>query len=216
MVNGQSCPPVLRPEERHSKVESVIAALQFHGVENAQLLATLGIAVSAALLAYGVWRLTLGRRGQPAIRPAGGAALPALAAIGAGLVALGLSVFAAYAMPMARTAQRVLWMLLMCGIVALGSDELPLTVAAHSKETDRLARQSELLRTLAAAREGGRYAELSALPEIVDTLVQRSQRLTVPLPAAAIYPLYNFPVLFFVLVGLLSAEWLLHRRWQLQ
>lgn len=100
---------------------------------------------------------------------------------------------------------------------ALGADALPLIVAPHSQEAERLARDTATLKAVAAARDG-RYAELAALPDVVNELIQRKQaRLLPPMYIGARqFDLYNFTLLFLVFVGLLTAEWLLRRSWQLQ
>jgi hypothetical protein len=98
---------------------------------------------------------------------------------------------------------------------ALGSDSLPLTVAPHSAETDRLAKDTETLKGIAAVRRG-RYAELAALPEIVDAIIDRKQKQLLPAPPARRFGLYNFTLLFLVFVGLLTLEWWVRRSWQLQ
>lgn len=97
----------------------------------------------------------------------------------------------------------------------LGADSLPLTVLGKNIETEKLARDTELLKAI-AAQSKGQFAELSALPDVVDQIVQRSRNRVVPPPAAQSYSLYNFPLLFILFVGLLTTEWLLRRGWQLQ
>ena len=98
---------------------------------------------------------------------------------------------------------------------AIAEDALPVVVAPYSKETDRLARDGATLKAVAAASRG-RYAELSRLPDVVDAIIQRQQSRLPPPPAAVERPLYNFTLLFLIFVGLLTAEWLLRRNWQLQ
>ena len=97
----------------------------------------------------------------------------------------------------------------------LGADELPLTVAKRAKETDRLARDAASLKAIAAAAKG-RYAELAELPEVIDQVIARQAGRIMPAPKPTEYDLHNFPILFFVFVGLLTAEWLIRRNWQLQ
>lgn len=97
----------------------------------------------------------------------------------------------------------------------LGSDELPLIVAAHSKETDRLARNDAVLQAIAKARDG-RYVELAALPDVVDELIRRRAASMPPAPPAKQYSLHNFTLLFLAFVALLTTEWILRRNWQLQ
>jgi len=96
----------------------------------------------------------------------------------------------------------------------LGQDRLELTVADKSPETDRLARDAATLRAVAEA-SGGRYADLAELPGVVNELIER-RRAAAPTVPPRHYSLYNFVALFLLFVALLSAEWLLRRRWQLQ
>ncbi len=97
----------------------------------------------------------------------------------------------------------------------LGADSLPLTVAARSQETDRVARDAATLKAIADARRG-RYAELAALPEIIDEIIHRKGAALPPPPAARQLGLYNFTALFLIFVALLTVEWYLRRNWQLQ
>jgi len=97
----------------------------------------------------------------------------------------------------------------------LGQDRLDLTVADKSPETDRLARDAATLQALAKA-SGGRYADLAELPGVVGELIDRRRAAAAPTVPPRHYNLYNFTALFLVFVALLSAEWLLRRRWQLQ
>ncbi len=97
----------------------------------------------------------------------------------------------------------------------IAADQLPLIVAAHSKETDRLARNDVTLRAIAKLRDG-RYVELTKLPEVVDELIrQRAASMPAPPPEKQ-YSLYNFTLLFLAFVALLTTEWILRRNWQLQ
>ena len=98
---------------------------------------------------------------------------------------------------------------------ALGSDELKLIVAPHSRESDRLARDAKTLKAVAEATKG-RYAELSALPDVIDEIIARQKDRLLPAARPSQHRLYNFPLLFLVFVGLLTAEWLIRRNWQLQ
>ncbi len=97
----------------------------------------------------------------------------------------------------------------------LGEDRLPVIVAPHSRETDRLARDTATLRAIAARRDG-RYAELSALPDVIDQIIQRQRARLLPAPPARQVRLYNFTLLFLAFVALLTVEWVVRRRWQLQ
>jgi len=94
----------------------------------------------------------------------------------------------------------------------LGADALPLVVAPRSREMDRLARDTETLKAVGR----GRYWELAALPEVVDELIRRKRAVLPPAPPVRRVGLYHFALLFLIFVGLLTAEWLLRRSWQLQ
>ena len=96
----------------------------------------------------------------------------------------------------------------------LGSDELPLSVAPQSTELENLARNDKLLREI-AVKSQGRFAELSALPDLLDQIIAKQQETLGPLPAAKIRRLYNFPIFFILFVGLLTTEWILRRSWQM-
>jgi hypothetical protein len=98
---------------------------------------------------------------------------------------------------------------------ALGADELTVTVERQSRELQRLARNDELLRDLAVA-SAGQYADITGLPDLLDNIIDRHRRQAGPPPKAAVHRLYHFPLLFIAFVVLLTAEWLLRRRWQLQ
>ena len=95
----------------------------------------------------------------------------------------------------------------------LGTDVLPLRVDAHLLEMDRLARNNGSL-TLIAEKSGGRYADLSALPDLIDRLVERQKPLTSAAKAENVN-LYNFPLLFAAFAAFLTVEWMLRRKWQL-
>ena len=99
--------------------------------------------------------------------------------------------------------------------VELGTDELLLTAAPQSKELDRLARDAVTLQML-ASRSGGRYADVTGLPELLDQIIERHKAAGGPAPTPESMPLYNFTLLFLLFVGLLTGEWLLRRNWQLQ
>ncbi len=95
----------------------------------------------------------------------------------------------------------------------LGTDELPLYVAPHSAETDNLARDETLLRTI-ADDSGGRYADLSDLHDMLDEVISRHRALA-PKARAKSYRLFHFTGLFLLFVAILSGEWLLRRSWHL-
>ncbi|MCD6303677.1 MAG: hypothetical protein J7M21_01800, partial [Planctomycetes bacterium] len=101
---------------------------------------------------------------------------------------------------------------------ALGTDELTLTVAAFSKETDRLARNDALLQLL-ADRTDGRKVDIAGLPDLVDQIIRRQQaraRLDGRAAEGRIVRLFDFPLLFVAFVALLTGEWILRRRWHLR
>jgi uncharacterized membrane protein len=100
------------------------------------------------------------------------------------------------------------------GQKTLASDELPLSVWPQSTELDKLARDEARLQMIAKVT-GGRYADVTALPEIIDQIVDRQRTLAAPAPKGTTHVLYNFPLLFLVFVALLTGEWLLRRSWQL-
>jgi len=99
----------------------------------------------------------------------------------------------------------------------LGRDSLPLRVAAHSGETDRLARDARTLQDI-AGKTRGRYADLAGLPDVVDEIIRTHRRRLAPSAATVEYGVDSrtFPFLFILFVGLLTAEWLIRRNWQLQ
>ncbi len=97
----------------------------------------------------------------------------------------------------------------------LGSDELELTVAPHSAELERLARDETTLRMI-ADRSGGRYGDVYALPEVVRQIGERHRDRTLGSVQAETFSLHNFTILFLLFIALLTGEWLLRRSWQLQ
>jgi hypothetical protein len=98
---------------------------------------------------------------------------------------------------------------------ALGTDELPLHALPASAERDQTARNDVLLHAI-ADRSRGQFIELTALPELVDSLLARQHQQADPLPGDTVQPLYNFPAMFVAFVLLLTVEWILRRRWQLR
>lgn len=102
----------------------------------------------------------------------------------------------------------------------LGSDDLPLTVATHSAETDRTARDSDTLARIADI-SGGQSADVKHLAKLVDQIIARQEQ-DHPTPEPRIVRLFyffgdqnGFTALFLLLVALLTGEWILRRRWQL-
>ena len=97
--------------------------------------------------------------------------------------------------------------------VPLGTDELPLIVAEHQVELDRLARDQDTLKQIAG--DSGRYADITRLPELIDEIVRRWQVIEGQAPQAHDMKLYNFTALFLAFAALLTCEWMLRRNWQL-
>ncbi|HDZ44220.1 MAG TPA: hypothetical protein ENH80_09805 [Phycisphaerae bacterium] len=93
----------------------------------------------------------------------------------------------------------------------LGEDMLAVVVASPPTELDRLARNERLLGEV-AGRTGGRYADLTALPEIVDALWLAPAGAEM---AATTIKLYHLPWLFVLFVAAITCEWVLRRRWEL-
>lgn len=96
----------------------------------------------------------------------------------------------------------------------LGADELPLRVDQHLLEMDRLSRNNGSL-MLIAEKSGGRYADLSAMPDLIDRIVERQKSHAPAAAPSENISLYNFTFLFLAFVGFLTVEWLLRRSWQL-
>ena len=101
----------------------------------------------------------------------------------------------------------------------LGQDEMILTVAPFSAEMANVAMDETTLRGM-ASQSRGLYADLPGLPEIVDQIVERQRLMAGPIPKPKEYPAsLDWPIwftVFFVLfVGLITAEWIMRRNWQL-
>ena len=101
----------------------------------------------------------------------------------------------------------------------LGTDELPLAVVPYSAELDKLARDDSTLKQIAKGTDGD-FADIAALPDLIDRLIARQLPPTETEAASFSMPDYRRPwsfALFFLLfTGLLTAEWLLRRQWQMQ
>jgi uncharacterized membrane protein len=103
----------------------------------------------------------------------------------------------------------------------LGADEQTLTVVPFSKEMDRLGRNDGLLQ-LVADRTDGRMVDISALPDLIDQIIRRLQARDPGVGAdevegATLFDAGDrFVLLFLLFVALLTAEWLLRRRWHLR
>jgi len=97
----------------------------------------------------------------------------------------------------------------------LGRDEMTLTVLAPTAEMQRLARDEPALRRI-ADRSRGRYADIAALPEVVDEALARARAAAGPVAPPRTLRLYNFPAAMVLFAILLTAELVLRRRWQLR
>ncbi|MFP4354682.1 MAG: glutamine amidotransferase [Phycisphaerae bacterium] len=97
----------------------------------------------------------------------------------------------------------------------LGQDRLPVRIEPHSAELETNARNDALLAELAARSRGQNWL-LDGMDEMVDQLIQLQQETAPPGPQTTTARMYQFPVLFVLFCGLLTLEWLLRRRWQLQ
>ena len=98
--------------------------------------------------------------------------------------------------------------------VPLGRDELPLVVAEHQTEMDRLARDTDMLQQI-ARDSSGRYVDITRLPELFDEIVHRQEVRQGLGPQARDMKLYNFTALFLAFAVLITCEWMLRRNWQL-
>ncbi len=96
----------------------------------------------------------------------------------------------------------------------LGTDELKLKVVFQSTELENLMRNEQLLRDLAEISDG-QFADISALPDLLDSIIERQRELAGPQARPRVQRLYNFPLLFVLFVILLTVEWGLRRTWQL-
>ncbi len=97
----------------------------------------------------------------------------------------------------------------------LGTDSLTITVIRQNTEKQKLARDDNLLRRIAKV-SGGQFADLAALPDLLDNIIDRRKTRAGPPPQAKSRRLYNFPILFILFVALLTSEWLLRRSWNMQ
>ena len=101
------------------------------------------------------------------------------------------------------------------GEVDLGNDALTINVQPHSAEMESTARRQAVLDDI-AARSGGRAVELAGFDDLVDHLITLQQGRAPAGPETRTSRLYHFAGLFILFCGLLTGEWLLRRRWQLQ
>ncbi len=96
----------------------------------------------------------------------------------------------------------------------LGTDSMPVTVLRKNTELQNLAVNERILKRLADAT-GGRFVDLEEFPDLLDALIDQT-RIDPEKLQPDIHRLFNFPLLFFLFVILLTGEWLLRRYWQLQ
>jgi hypothetical protein len=90
----------------------------------------------------------------------------------------------------------------------LGSARTSLEYARGQAEYFSIRQNRTLLQQLASAT-GGSYWE----PTRLDALPQAIRASSAGVPEQQLLPLWNVPLLFLLLAGLKSAEWLLRRRW---
>lgn len=114
----------------------------------------------------------------------------------------------------------------------LGKQSLKFTVIPPAEEMLKLAANPALLRAIAQNTKGF-HCELAQLPSLIDQLIRAetskttARQVTVPLASAfrtflalfRAYPdwpaKYDFPIQAFLILVLLTGEWLLRRQWQL-
>ena len=84
----------------------------------------------------------------------------------------------------------------------------------YKRQLEDVARNDALLAQLAKASTG-QLAELAALPDVLDIVIARAGKIAKPSARPTATRLYNFPILFVLFVALLTAEWLLRRKWQM-
>ena len=92
----------------------------------------------------------------------------------------------------------------------LGEAAVTFQVGKPNLEYEELNLNDEDLRKL-ASETGGRYYYLSNVNELLLDLASKEQANRI----SGYRKLYHLPALFFVFVGLLTAEWILRRKWQL-
>ncbi|MFH0965016.1 MAG: glutamine amidotransferase [Planctomycetota bacterium] len=96
------------------------------------------------------------------------------------------------------------------GGAALGEATVTFQVGKPNLEYEELNLNDEELRKV-ASETGGRYYYLSNANELLLDLASKEQANRI----SGYLKLYHLPALFFVFVGLLTAEWILRRKWQL-
>ncbi len=64
-------------------------------------------------------------------------------------------------------------------------------------------------------KSGGKYADLSGLPDLIDSIVGRVASRATAAPPERTVRLYDFTLLFLAFAAFLTGEWLLRRSWQL-
>jgi len=93
----------------------------------------------------------------------------------------------------------------------LKADKLPVEVGRPNLEFDRLDLDDKLL-TRISTETSGRYLHISTADRLIELLNRQEQRRHVTLEQ----PLYWPPAYWLLFVGLLSAEWVLRKRYQLR
>jgi uncharacterized membrane protein len=97
------------------------------------------------------------------------------------------------------------------GETALSAEKVAAEVGRPNLEYDRLDLDEKALTRL-ATETGGRYAHLSTADRLIEELDRKEQRRRV----AVEQPLYWPPVYWGLFVGVLAAEWVLRKRYQLR
>lgn len=97
------------------------------------------------------------------------------------------------------------------GPTALTADKISVEVGRPNLEFDRLDLDDATLRRIAQAA-GGRYYHISTADQLIDSLDRKEKRRHVSLEQ----PLYFPRVFWLMFVGVLAAEWILRRRFQLR
>jgi uncharacterized membrane protein len=97
------------------------------------------------------------------------------------------------------------------GELSLKSDTIPLEVGRPNLEFEKLDLDEKMLERI-ASDTGGRYVPLSSADRLVDQLDRRRQMKTEYVER----PLYWPPGFWVLLVGVLTMEWILRRRYQLR
>jgi hypothetical protein len=98
-------------------------------------------------------------------------------------------------------------------LISTSSSNGPATAQSHvlvsdiTREFYSAAQNSDLLRRI-AAETGGKYYQLSDTQSLLDDLTYRQT----PYSQTATKELWDMPINFFLIIGLLSTEWFLRKR----